>query len=288
LKNNSWKFLLALNHIILNFLAMLHLLQIDLKKLTSYRTFWVICGLYFITLAFATASGMEFLKWLARTFEDFGQEINIDRIPLYHFPDVWLNLIWFSGWFKIVLAIMVVISVTNEYSYRTIRQNIIDGMSRSQFVWSKIMTNILLSLMSVAMIFIIGLVTGLIYSPSLAYDNIFTDVEFFLAYFLEIFFFLSYTMMMSILIQRAGLCIIIVLLSQMIELIITVNLHDDVPWIVPYFPMKSLWNMIECPYPRYAFQEIKDYLDPLNVGIVMAWTAIFNFISFRKLNKADI
>jgi ABC-2 type transport system permease protein len=267
---------------------MLHLLQIDLKKLTSYRTFWVICGLYFITLAFATASGMEFLKWMARTFEDFGQEINIDRIPLYHFPDVWLNLIWFSGWFKIVLAIMVVISVTNEYSYRTLRQNIIDGMSRSEFVWSKILTNTLLSLMSVAMIFLIGLVTGFIYSPSLAYDNIFTDVEFFIAYFLEIFFFLSYTMMMSVLIQRAGLSIIIVLLSQMIELIITLNLDDDIPSIIPYFPMKSIWGMIECPYPRYAFQEIKDYLDPLSVAIVIGWIIIFNFITFRKLQKADI
>lgn len=267
---------------------MLHLLKIDLKKLTNYRTFWVICGLYFITLAFATASGMEFLKWLGRTFEDFGQEINIDRIPLYHFPDVWLNLIWFSGWFKIVLAIMVVISVTNEYSYRTLRQNIIDGMSRSEFVLSKILTNTLLSLMSVAMIFLIGLVTGLIYSPASAYGNIFSDVEFFIAYFLEIFFFLSYTMMMSVLIQRAGLSIIIVLLSQMIELIITVNLHEDVPWLVPYFPMKSIWNMIECPYPRYAFQEIKDYLDPLSVAIVAGWTIFFNYITFRKLKKSDI
>jgi ABC-2 type transport system permease protein len=267
---------------------MLHLLQIDLKKLTSYRTFWVICGLYFITLAFATASGMEFLKWMARTFEDFGQEINIDRIPLYHFPDVWLNLIWFSGWFKIVLAIMVVISVTNEYSYRTLRQNIIDGMSRSQFVLSKILTNTLLSLMSVAMIFLIGLVTGFIYSPSSAYDNIFMDLEFFIAYFLEIFFFLSYTMMISVLLQRAGLSIIIVLLSQMIELIITLNLNDDVPSIIPYFPMKSLWNMIECPYPRYAFQEIKDYLDPLSVAIVVGWTILFNYITFRKLQKSDI
>ncbi|HEY0653883.1 MAG TPA: ABC transporter permease subunit [Chryseosolibacter sp.] len=267
---------------------MLHLLKIDLKKLTSYRTFWVICGLYFITLAFATASGMEFLKWLARTIEGFGQEINIDRIPLYHFPDVWLNLIWFSGFFKIVLAIMVVISVTNEYSYRTLRQNIIDGMSRAQFVTSKIMTNVLLSLMSVIMIFVIGLVTGLIYSPTVVYENMFTDVEFFVAYFLEIFFFLSFAMMMSILIQRAGLSIIIVLLSQMIELIITLNLDEDIPQLVPYFPMKSIWNMIECPYPRYAFQEIKDYLDPLNVAVVVAWIVIFNLISFRKLQKADI
>src|SRR5689334_10393689 len=171
---------------------MLHLLKIDLKKMTSYRTFWVVCGLYFITLGFATASGMEFLKWLANTFADFGSKLNIDRIPLYHFPDVWLNLIWFSGLLKIVLAIMVVISVTNEFSYRTVRQNVIDGLSRFEFLLSKILTNVLLSLMSVVMIFVIGLITGMIYSPSLEFDKVITDLEFFPAYFLEIFFFLSY------------------------------------------------------------------------------------------------
>src|SRR6187549_325359 len=164
---------------------MLHLLKIDLKKMMNYRTFWVVCGLYFIMLAFTTASGMEFLKWLANTFEDFGSELNINRIPLYHFPDVWLNLIWFSGCLKIVLAIMVVISVTNEFTYRTVRQNIIDSMSRAQFLFSKV----LLSLMSVTMIFVIGLVTGMIYSPVISLENIITDLEFFPAYFLEIFFF---------------------------------------------------------------------------------------------------
>ncbi len=266
----------------------LHLLKIDLKKLTSYRTFWVICGLYFITLGLATASGMEFLKWLASLIEDFNQEINVDRIPLYHFPDVWLNLIWFSGWFKIVLAIMVVVSVTNEFSYRTLRQNIIDGLSRSQFVSSKILTNVLLSLASVVMIFLIGLITGLIYSPSAVYSEMLTDVEFFLPYFLEILFFLSFALMISVLIQRSGLTIILLLLSQLIELFITVKIDDDVPWLVPYFPMRSLWLLIQCPYPRYAFQEIKDYLDPMTFLIVLAWTIVFNLVAYRKINKADI
>jgi ABC-2 type transport system permease protein len=266
----------------------LHLLKIDLKKLTSYRTFWVVCGLYFITLAFATASGMEFLKWLASTFEDFGQKLNISRIPLYHFPDVWLNLIWFSGWFKIVLAIMVVISVTNEFSYRTSRQNIIDGLSREQFLLSKILTNVLLSLMSVVMIFVIGFVTGLIYSPSSLYENMFGDLEFFFAYFLEIFFFLSFALMISMLIQRSGLTIIVLMLSQMIELIITANIDEEVPVLIPYFPMKAIWMLIECPYPRYAFREIKDYLDVSIVLTVMTWTFFFNYFSYLKLKNSDI
>lgn len=267
---------------------MLHLIKIDLKKLTSYRTFWIVCGLYFVTLGFGAASGMELLKLLANTVEDFGQSINIDRIPLYHFPDVWLNLIWFSGLIKVVLAIMVVISITNEFSYRTLRQNVIDGLSRSEFLTSKILTNVLLSLMSVALIFLVGFITGLIYSPEIAWSKIVTDLEFFLAYFLEIFFFLSYALMLGILVQRSGLTIILLLLSQMIELIITANIDEYVPWLIPFFPMKSIWNLIDFPLPRYAFQEIRDYLTFTSVLIVVGWTAAFNYISYFKLKRADI
>lgn len=267
---------------------LLHLLKIDLKKLTNYRTFWVVCGLYYITLGFGAASGMEALKWLANTFEDFGQKLNINRIPLYHFPDVWLNLIWTAGFFKIVLAVMVVISVTNEFTYRTLRQNIIDGMSRTEFLISKILTNVLLSLMSVVMLFSIGLVTGLIYSPTIELEKIITDLEFFPAYFLEIFFFLSYAMMLSLLIQRSGLTIIILFLSQAIESILTAKLRQYYPEVVPFFPMRSIWNLIECPFPRYAFQEIKDYVSLASVAIVVTWVFLFNYFSYLKLSKADI
>ncbi|HYF66578.1 MAG TPA: hypothetical protein VD884_00515 [Ohtaekwangia sp.] len=268
---------------------MLQLLKIDLKKLTSYRTFWVVCGLYFLTLGFGTASGMEFLKWLARTFEKFGQEnLNIERIPLYHFPDVWMNLIWVSGLLKVLLGIMVVISVTNEFSYRTVRQNIIDGLSRWDFLLSKILTNVLLSLMSVVMIFVIGLGTGMIYSPSIEFSKIITDLEFFPAYFLEIFFFLSYALMLSVLIQRSGLTIILLLLSQMIEAIVKANIDDYVPGLIQFFPMQSIWDLITFPFPRYAFQEIKDYISPVTVLVVVGWTFLFNYFSYLKLKRSDI
>jgi ABC-2 type transport system permease protein len=267
---------------------MLELLRIDLKKLIHYRTFWVIGGLYFLTLGFGAASGMEFLRVISNVFTNFGEKLNIDRIPLYHFPDVWLNLIWCAGLLKIVLAIVVVISVTNEFTYRTIRQNIIDGFSREQFLLSKIFTNILLCLVSVLMIFIIGLITGLIYSPVIKLDYILTDLEFFFAYFLELLFFTSYALLISILLQRAGLSIIILLLSKMIELIITSNLTGALEPLIPFFPMQSIANLIEWPFPRYAFQEIKDYLDFSTILIVACWTAVFNGVSYWRLKTMDL
>jgi ABC-2 type transport system permease protein len=266
----------------------LALLKIDLKKLTSYRTFWVVCGLYFATLGIATASGMEFLKWLAQTFEDFGQEINIKRIPLYHFPDVWMNLIWFSGLFKIVLSIMAVISITNEYQYRTIRQNVIDGLSRWEFLKTKILTNVMLSILSVAMIFLIAFVTGLIYTPEINWSFVFSDMEFLFAYFIEIFAFLSYGLMLGILVQRSGLTIILLLLSHLIEFIIKQNVDEEVPSLIEYFPMESISNLVPLPYARYAFQEIRDTLTISSVAIALGWTIIFNYISYHRLKTSDL
>ena len=268
---------------------MLELLKLDLKKLLPYRTFWIVCGLYFFTLAFVTASGMEFLKWLAGLFDNFGSSLNISRIPLYHFPDVWQNLTFVSGFFKIVLAIMVVISITNEFSYRTIRQNIIDGMSRWEFLQSKILTNLLLSLMSVVMVFSIALVTGFIYSPEIDWQYVFTDLEFFPAYFLEVFTFLSFAMMLGILIQRSGLTIILLLLSRIIEAPIDAYVGNHYSWdIVGFFPLQSIGNLIAMPFARYAFQEIQDFVTFKAVIIVLCWMFLFNYFSYLKLKRADI
>lgn len=267
---------------------MLHLLKIELKKMTSYRTFWVVCGLYFITIGFSTASGMEFLKWLASFIDGFGEELNIDRIPLYHFPDVWLNLVWWSGLFKVLLGIMVVISITNEYSYRTLRQNIIDGLSRWQFLGSKILLNALLSLLSVLLIFLIAGVTGFIYTPDIQWKYVFTDLEFYLAYFLEIFEYLSFALLLGILIRRSGLTIILLLLSGMLELIIKLNIDDYFPESVKFFPLESITQLVPLPFYRYAFMEIQDYVKISSVAIALSWTVIFNYLSYLRLKKADI
>lgn len=267
---------------------MLHLLTIDLKKLTSYRTFWVVCGLYFLTLGFTTASGMEFLKWLASKGADFGASINIDRIPLYHFPDIWQNLIYISGFFKLILAFMVVISVTNEFTYRTIRQNIIDGLSRSEFLMSKVLTNVLLSILSCFMIFIIVMLTGLIYTPELQLSYLFSDIGFLAAYFLEIFAFLSYALMLGLLIQRSGLTIVVLSLSHMIEFIVKANLDDTFPAIIPFFPMEAISNLVAMPFPRYVFQEIQDYVSVSSVAVALFWITAFNYFSYLKLKKTDL
>ena len=267
---------------------MLHLLKIDFKKLIDYRTFWVICGLYFFTLIFGAASGMEFLKWIARTVEGFGQNININRIPLYHFPDIWQNLAWGGGILKMGLAIMTVISITNEYTYRTIRQNVIDGLSREQFLLSKVMTNFVLAAISMILVFLIAIVTGMIYSPTFDMPYGFSGIGFYPAYFLEVFAFLSFALMLGVFIQRSGLTIILLLNSYLIELIIKENIDDFAPGIIQFFPLESIMNLVPLPFARYAFQEIRDYVTLESIAIALVWAVLFNYFAYRKLKSSDI
>lgn len=267
---------------------MLHLLKVDLKKLLDYRTFWIIVGLYFFMLCMGAASGMEFLKWLASLIEGFGQKINITRIPLYHFPDIWQNLAWAGGLLKMGLAIMTVISITNEFTYRTVRQNIIDGLSREQFLLSKVMTNLALAALSMVMVLLIATVTGLIYSPELDFPYALTGITFYPAYFLEVFAFLSFALMLGVFIQRSGLTIILLLNSYLIELIIKENIDDAVPQVIPFFPLESIMNLVPMPLARYAFQEIRDYVTIESIAIAAVWAVLFNYFAYLKLKKSDI
>ena len=267
---------------------LLHLLKIDLKKLTNYRTFWVVCGIYFISLAFLTASGWEVVKFIADRVADIGAKVNFSRIPLYHFPDVWQNLIYVGGFFKFILGVMVIISVTNEYAYRTVRQNVIDGLSRLQFIQSKIMTNALLAALSTVLLFVIALITGLIYSPELNFSDIINDVEFFPAYFLQVFGYLSFALLISVFINRSGLTIIVLMVVRGLELFIMhkiVNVPDSFEFL---FPLESIESLITLPFQRYWFQEVLDH--PLLTTVLSAatWTFLFNYFAYLKLKKSDI
>ena len=61
--------------------------------------------------------------------------------------------------------------VTNEFSFRTHRQNIIDGWSRRQFVDVKIAMAVIIALVSTLMVILTALVFGFASGTSFGLDN---------------------------------------------------------------------------------------------------------------------
>ena len=266
---------------------MLRLLKIDLKKFAQYRTFWVLIILYSILVISIPTTVMEFLKWLKTKGADF-DGFDPLRVPILYFPDIWQNITYVFTFLKLILAIVIIISVSNEYTYKTIRQNVIDGMSRLEFVISKVLTIAVLALFSTLLVWLTGLITGLIYSPNFEMADVFNRMEFVLAYFLDIFMYLLFAFLLTILIKRSGLTIALLVIYVPLEYTLTANLPESIEFIGEYLPMHAMNNLIEIPFPKYIFQEIQDYISVKSVIVVLVYLFLLPWAVLQKLKKADL
>lgn len=266
---------------------MIRLLKIDLAKIKSYRTFWVLIGIYFIFLGVVTMSGMEALRWLAEK----GAKIdgfNVEQVPLYHFPDIWQNLTYVAQYFKILIGIFIIISITNEFSYKTIRQNVIDGMNRAEFIGSKVIFILGITIVSTLFVLTIGLLMGSIYSPESEMRFMFKHIEFIPAFFLSTFNYLLIVMVIALLIKRAGLSIVIMLIYPALEFILKVPLPDSLEFLTEYLPYSALSNLIDIPFPKYVFMEIRDTVDWKDIFINIAYIPVLIGIGYQTIANKNL
>ena len=66
--------------------------------------------------------------------------------------------------------------MANEYSNKTIKQNLIDGLSKKEFILSKFLTVISFALISTIFVFVVSMILGLIYSDYNEISIIFSDM----------------------------------------------------------------------------------------------------------------
>ena len=278
---------------------MLRLLSIELHKLKYNKSAKVISIVYFILITFiALIASIEF------KFGDFNFRIADQGI--FNFPFIWHFNTWIASILKLFLAIVIVSMMANEYSYRTLKQNLIDGLSKKEFVISKFLTVVLFSFVSTLFVFIVSLLLGLVFSDYNEIGIIFSDMEYLLAYFINLVGFFSFCLFIGILVKRSAFALGFLLIWSIIEGIFygflkwemfkNTNLADS---IMQLFPLASMSNLIKEPFSRLgAVQSAasqlgeafdKDYsVQFITVLIVLIWTCLFVFGSFAILKKRDL
>jgi ABC-2 type transport system permease protein len=253
---------------------MIRLFLIEWIKLRKYRAFQLLTALYFLVVAVVCSSGMIFLEYIKSKGAEF-KGISPTILPIYEFPDIWANLTFVAAWMKIFLAFIVIISITNEVSYKTLRQNVIDGLSRVEFMLSKIIMIFFFSLMNTLLIIVLGLITGFIYSQDKSLVAIFGNMQYLGAFMYNVFIYMVFAFFLGILIKRTGIVIIFLgIYSVFVEPISTL-IFSNAPFIphwlkesVPYFPIKAINNLLPSPYSQYIFMEYQDYISFISVSIV--------------------
>lgn len=268
---------------------MLKYLRVDLRKLVNYRPFWVLNILYVFLLVSIPISIMEFLKWLKSKGAEF-EGFDPTMVPVLYFEDIWQNITYLYSIpiMKIFLAIVVIISVSNEFSYKTIRQNVIDGFSRKEFFLSKYSTVVLLAIGSSLVVWLTCMLTGMIYTPELELKYMLSGMQFVLAYFLDVLLFLTLAFFFTLFLKRSALTVFILLIYRPIELILIGQLPENAKFLGDYLPMQASSMMIDIPFPRYWLQEINDNIPFIPLLMTVLYLALFIWLINKRLQSSDL
>jgi ABC-type transport system involved in multi-copper enzyme maturation permease subunit len=220
------------------------LIKIDFRKYARNRTFWILSALYVVLVVFVFVVMESFLNHVMTNVGKSGP-VAIPEFSLYSFPYVWHNLAFLAGFFKIFLALVVIIFITNEFNYKTIRQNIMSGMSRAEFLFSKVIFVFFIALAVSLVLFFSALLLGLFNTEHITAALVFSKMYFVPAYFLEVFTFLLLALLFAFLLQKQGLAIgLFALYYYVIEPVIAFRLPENV---ARFLPVKMITRLIDVP-----------------------------------------
>jgi len=268
---------------------MIKLLKLEFLKIKPTRYFKVLTILWLIAF-FSIPIGYNVLV------DKLILEANLETSflhpqywPFFDFKDLWQNLAYVYKMITVFVCLMLIISTTNEFDYKTARQNIINGLSKKKFWLSKITLIFSTAIIASLMLFGLGLLVGYLNSPITSLDYVFENIQFMIAYFVHIVHFLMFTFVISLLIRRAGFTIALVLFwTYIVEPIlsgITAKYHSAVGDL---FPMEAGWNLINLPFLKYTFQETKDYVSFQDWTFAIVWIGVFAWASYMLITKRDI
>lgn len=291
---------------------MLRLLDIEFHKLKHNRASRVLSIIYFALLtSIALIAAIKF---------DIGPvQFHLADQGIFNFPYIWHFNTFMAAIFKFFLLLVIVSMMANEYSNKTLKQNLIDGLSKKEFILSKFYTVLAFAAISTVFVFIVSLILGYAYSDYNEFAIVFSDLEYLFAFFIKLVGFFSFGLFMGILVKRSAFAVGGIIVWLIIESIfkgflfwkfnkdkfVSDSVDSDslsvigVNDIMQFFPLEAMANLIKEPFTRLnAVQSVakqvgedlsKDFsVQFTDIVIVSVWTFIFIYLSYRLLQKRDL
>lgn len=265
---------------------MLQRLQIEWMKLRPYRTFWILFGLYLVSIVGANYIAYRIQQSVYEAKEAKGMAEMLIGTPPYAFPNVWHMTSYVSSFLLFLPGLLLIISVTNEYTYKTHRQNIIDGWSRHQFITVKLMSALILAIASTVTVFLTALFFGFINREPFSADKMIYLFYFFIQA-------LSYGMvalLFSLLFRRGGLAIgIFFLYALVLENVLAGLMNRYMNYTGRYLPLESTDNLVPLPImENVQRQMMKPYNTTALFIFALIYLAAYFYFSYRKFETDDL
>ena len=264
---------------------MLNLLSIEYSKVKNYTTFWVMLIIY--------ASLIPVIIWGISVFH-FGQEetpMYWEGSSIFKFPVVWNGVTWVASWFNLLLGILIVLIICNDFNYRTFKQNVIDGLSKQQVIASKFLFLIALALVVTLYTFLLGTIFGFAFSDGV---DMLDDIYYIGIYFIQTIGYFTMAFLLAILIKRPALSIIIYAVVIIFKFIFYFVLGSTISQFIPMniFAGLTPFPILQDQIAMMDAQQQAEYAiiisQSIRTIVAITYIGIFLFISNYILKKRDL
>lgn len=215
---------------------MRNIIALEYAKLRKFQTLKILFAVYMVVVP----SWMYFMNFFFKMNPDLKAVFTQDN-P-FDFPHIWNFITYSASFFNILLAVLVVIITTNDIQYKTMRQNIIEGLTKHQVILGKFVFVIFLSAAATIYTFLCGLVIGLIESSNMdVYQNIHLNV----LYFIQTIGYFSFAFLFAILVKKPAVAIVTFILYFPVETIIGNIISTK---MYKFFPLKVYADLTPVPF----------------------------------------
>ena len=274
---------------------MMKLLKTEWLKLKNYNAFIVLSS--FLVLGVFTTNYIVYTvnKNIVGNVNTGGL---VSSFNPYSFSMTWQTTSYATGWLLMLPALLLIILVTNEFTYRTNRQNIIDGWSREEFINVKLALALIIAVCMTVLVFITALLFGLASGTEFSLNG-FSHVGYF---FLKSLSYNLIAVLMGVWIRRTGFAIGLYFIYLGAENIISQLLdvwsikhrteHGiDLGSMGDYLPMNAsdgLLTFPDNPLKSIAKSNLPTDYTWLVIILAAGYLVLFYWLSRRKIIKSDL
>lgn len=271
------------------------LVTIEWLKIKKYPAFW-----WMLIIVLLTYPGINIMFYYVYEKVITGKEMtnNIAKLLLgnpFVFPEVWQTVAYFSSFFVLLPSILVIMLVTNEYTYKTHRQNIIDGWSRNEFLLSKLIDVAIISLVATLVFALVAVSFGIFVNIN-SLSRWAEQLHIIPLFFIQTFAQLSIAFLLAYLVKKAFMALGIFLFYYLIvENILVVYLRHKKIMIGRFLPFEVSDRILVAPaFTRNFGRDSKTYYEEAlaavntQVLLTLLLTTIIWVICFRLHQKRDL
>ena len=253
---------------------MLFLLRSELYKITGYTAFRILITGYIVTLCSAAYIGDSFVQ-------EFTKQSNPgNTLPVLSISEYWNALLWLGKFFHLYLGIVIIMLISNEWETRTMRQQIMSGLTEGQIILCKLFNASIFLIIPVILIIFLGLILG----EGLGNMTGSEVTNRFVHFYLNGMGVLAFSAMLAFWMKKATPAILFLLgYYFIIESIFGIIIENYLPGYSVLLPCKAFSALADFEPDQEVLLGINNLLLLTVVYIIVFW-----YSSFFRLRKYDV